>query len=52
VDLAAGSYKVTIDDGDGDIPSSVAFGGTSVTTTVVVATGAAVTVNFPFDVVS
>ena len=43
-ELAAGSYNVTIDDGDGDIPSAVEYGGKSVTVgPIVVAAGASAT---------
>ena len=51
-DLSAGSYNVTIDDDDDEIPSEVEYGGTSVTKPIVVATGQDGMVDFPFDILS
>lgn len=49
-DLAAGTYRVTIDDTDTDLPGNVAFGLTSNSQLVTVTTGATGTVNWPFDI--
>ncbi len=51
-DLTPGTYNVCLADvNDSDIPSTVAFGGTTTCTTVEVAAGTTSTVNFPFDIV-
>ena len=48
-DLTPGTFKVTIDGGDADIPATVQFGGSS-SVLVTVTVGATGVVNFPFDI--
>jgi hypothetical protein len=48
--LAAGTYRVTLDATSSALPGNVAFGGTSNTEIVTVTAGATGTVNWPFDI--
>ena len=49
-ELVAGSYNVTIDDTDPDLPGDVAYGLASTTILMTLTSGASGTANFPFDI--